>query len=405
MKKTVLLLVGIIVSFFAVSDVFAAENNKITLYLFYGDGCPHCAYEKEFLSEIKDEYDNLEIVQYEVWYDEDNQELLKKVKEELNIDKNGVPVTIIGETVFMGYSDSMQKKFKRAIKFYMENEYEDVVYQIKNGTYVKNLDNVDEFLESEKKSDDETTVDVPIVGDVNLKNVSITTAAFILGLIDGFNPCAMWVLLFLISMLLGMKDKKRMWIIGLTFLFTSAFVYMLIMLSWLNVVVNVSTSILMRNIIALVAIVGGVINLYNFFKHQDSGCSVVDEKKRKKVFSRIKKFTKEKSLLLALGGTVLLALSVNVIELACSAGLPLVYTQLLAINNITGVGAFLYVLLYMVFFLFDDFCVFFVAMHTMEVTGISTKYSKYSHLIGGILMIIIGCLLIFRPEWLMFQFN
>lgn len=404
MKKIVFFLVGIIISFFAVSDVFAAEN-KVTLYLFYGDGCPHCAHEKEFLNDIKDDYNNLEIVQYEVWYDEDNQDFLEKVKEELEIDKNGVPVTIIGETVIMGYSDSMQGKIKRAIKFYTENEYKDVVSQIKNGTYVKELDDVDEFLESEKKSDDETTVDVPIVGDINLKGVSITTAAFILGLIDGFNPCAMWVLLFLISMLLGMKNKKRMWIIGLTFLFTSAFVYMMIMLSWLNVVVGVSTSILMRNIIALVAIVGGGINLYNFFKHQDSGCSVVDEKKRKKVFSRIKKFTKEKSLLLALGGTILLALSVNVIELACSAGLPLVYTQLLAINNITGVSAFLYVLLYMVFFLFDDFCVFFVAMHTMEVTGISTKYSKYSHLIGGMLMIIIGILLIFRPEWLMFQFS
>ena len=116
-------------------------------------------------------------------------------------------------------------------------------------------------------------------------------------------------------------------------------------------------------------------------------------------------YTKEKSLLLALGGTILLALSVNVIELACSAGLPLVYTQLLAINNITGISAFLYVLLYMVFFLFDDFCVFFVAMCTMEVTGISTKYSKYPHLVGGILMLGIGVLLIFKPEWLMFQFN
>ena len=405
MKKLALFFISVIISFFVMSDVFAAENDKITLYLFYGDGCPHCAHEKEFLKDLKDEYDNLEIVQYEVWYDTSNQELLKEVKEKLEIDKNGVPVTIIGETVIMGYSDSTQGKITRAINFYRENEYEDVVNQIKKGTYVKNLDDVDEFLESEKESDEETTVDVPIVGTLNLKNVSITTAALILGLIDGFNPCAMWVLLFLISMLIGMKDKKRMWIMGLTFLFTSAFVYMLIMLSWLNVVINVSTSILMRNIIAFVAIIGGGVNLYNFFKHQDSGCSVVDEKKRKKVFSRIKKFTKEKSLLLALAGTVLLAFSVNVIELACSAGLPLIYTQLLAINSVTGIRAFFYILLYMVFFLFDDFCVFFIAMRTMEVTGISTKYSKYSHLIGGILMVFIGFLLIFKPEWLMFQFK
>ena len=118
-----------------------------------------------------------------------------------------------------------------------------------------------------------------------------------------------------------------------------------------------------------------------------------------------KKFTKEKSLVLALIGTIALAFSVNIIELACSAGLPMVYTQLLAINDIKGLSAFLYVLLYIVFFLLDDMIIFIAAMKTMEVTGMSTKYSKYSHLIGGILMVVIGLLLIFKPEWLMFQFN
>ena len=214
----------------------------------------------------------------------------------------------------------------------------------------------------------------------------------------------MWVLLFLISMLIGMKNKKRMWIIGLTFLGSSALVYMLIMLSWLNIVVSISTTIWVRNLIALIAIGGGIVNLVNFFKQKDSGCSVVDAKKRKSVFARIKKFTSEKSLLLALIGAVALAFSVNIIELACSAGLPMIYTQLLAINNVTGFSSFLYVLLYIVFFLMDDLVVFFIAMKTMEVTGFSTKYSKYSHLVGGILMVAIGVLLIVKPEWLMFQF-
>ena len=82
----------------------------------------------------------------------------------------------------------------------------------------------------------------------------------------------------------------------------------------------------------------------------------------------------------------------------------MIYTQLLAINNVTGFSSFLYVLLYIVFFLMDDLVVFFIAMKTMEVTGFSTKYSKYSHLVGGILMVAIGVLLIVKPEWLMFQF-
>ncbi|MBQ2909792.1 MAG: hypothetical protein IJE53_03220 [Bacilli bacterium] len=404
MKKILKYFLVFIALFSFVLPVNAKENDKITLYLFYGDGCPHCAEEKLFLDEIKGSYDNFEIVMYEVWKDKDNQVFLNKVKSELGIERSGVPVTIIGDTYMVGWSEALEGRVTRAIRFYKNNEYTDVVEQIKNGTYVKPVEEESSFEKEEEKSDEDATIDVPLIGKVNLKNVSLTTAGVVLGLIDGFNPCAMWVLLFLISMLLGMKDKKRMWTIGLTFLGSSALVYMLIMLSWLNIVVSIATSIWVRNAIAVVAIIGGIINLVNYFKHQDSGCSVVDEKKRKSVFSRIKKFTQEKSLILALIGAVALAFSVNIIELACSAGLPLVYTQLLAINNITGFGAFFYVLLYIIFFLLDDLVIFFIAMKTMEVTGFSTKYNKYSHLVGGLLMVAIGLLLIFKPEWLMFQF-
>ena len=214
----------------------------------------------------------------------------------------------------------------------------------------------------------------------------------------------MWVLLFLISMLLGMKDRKRMLILGLTFLLSSALVYMAIMLSWFNIVVNVMASVIFRNIISVIAIVGAIINLRAFFKSNDSGCEVVDDKKRKKVISKIKDFTKEKSLFIALGGVIFLAISVNVIELACSAGLPLVFTQLLAINNVSSFESFIYTLIYIFFFLIDDIIIFLIAMSTTKVHSISTKYNKYSHLIGGILMLIIGILLLVKPEWLMFNF-
>ena len=404
MRRLFKFLVVLILSFCFILPVNAKEDDKITLYLFYGDGCPHCAEEKLFLDEIEDKYENFEIVKYEVWKDKDNQQFLDKVKVELGIERSGVPVTIIGDTYMVGWSEALESRVTRAIRFYKQNDYVDVIEQIENGTYERPAVEENEFEKEEEKSDEDATVDVPLIGKVNLKNVSLTTAGVILGLIDGFNPCAMWVLLFLISMLIGIKNKKRMWIIGITFLGSSALVYMLIMLSWLNIVVSVATSIWLRNIIAVVAIIGGVVNLVNYFRHQDSGCSVVDEKKRKSVFARIKKFTQEKSLILALIGVIALAFSVNIIELACSAGLPLVYTQLLAINNISGVGSFFYVLLYIFFFLLDDLIIFFIAMKTMEVTGFSTKYSKYSHLLGGLLMIAIGVLLIVKPEWLMFQF-
>ena len=113
----------------------------------------------------------------------------------------------------------------------------------------------------------------------------------------------------------------------------------------------------------------------------------------------------EKSFFLSLVGVMGLAISVNLVELACSAGLPIVFSELLALNNVSNFMKFMYTLIYIFFFLIDDLIVFFIAMFTMKVSGISTKYNKYSHVLGGIIMLVVGILLIFKPEWLMFQFK
>lgn len=407
MKKIAKLIFIIISIIFISTNVNAKETDNLTLYVFKGDGCPHCKAEMDYLDTIKDKYTNLEIKEYEVWYDDDNASLLTKVESYFNIKRSGVPTTIIGNTVIQGYQNesSTGKKIERAINFYEENDYKDIVKEIKDGTATKNTKKPDKFQEEETKLDKETSVKAPIVGNVNLKDVSLLTSAVILGLIDGFNPCAMWILLFLISALIGMKDRKRMWTLGLTFLITSGLVYMLIMLSWISIAVKITTVVWIRNIIAIIALIGAILNLKSFIKSKNSGCEIVDSKKRKNIFSKIKKFTSEKSFILAFLGIIGLAISVNLVELACSAGLPLIFTELLAINNVSGFIKFIYIGIYIIFFLIDDIIVFTISMYTMKATGISTKYGKYSHLIGGLIMLLIGLLLIIKPEWLMFQFN
>ncbi len=387
----------------SVENVFAKE--QVNLYFFHGDGCPHCAEEEKFLAKIEKKYSYVKIIRYEVWKNKSNALLMDRVGNRYDVATSSVPLTVISGTAISGYSESIGIRIERAIKYYKDNPKENVNYvsQIKNGTFDED-EIKDSFSEADKKTDESTKIKLPLLGKINLKDFSLPTAATLIGLVDGFNPCAMWVLLFLISMLLGMKDRKRMLILGLTFLLSSALVYMAIMLSWFNIVVNVMASVIFRNIISVIAIVGAIINLRAFFKSNDSGCEVVDDKKRKKVISKIKDFTKEKSLFIALGGVIFLAISVNVIELACSAGLPLVFTQLLAINNVSSFESFIYTLIYIFFFLIDDIIIFLIAMSTTKVHAISTKYNKYSHLIGGILMLIIGILLLVKPEWLMFNF-
>ena len=139
--------------------------------------------------------------------------------------------------------------------------------KIIDGSFVKIENKDDKFTEEEKRTDESMSVDVPFFGSVNLKKFSLVSAAALIGFIDGFNPCAMWVLLFLISVLIGMKNRRRMWTLGLSFLITSALVYMLIMLSWISIAVKITTVVLIRNIIAVVALIGGFINLWSYFKN------------------------------------------------------------------------------------------------------------------------------------------
>ena len=368
-----------------VADIVGnTDNEKVTVYLFHQNGCPHCAAEIEFLDSIKSKYD-INILKYEVSENETNAGYMNQAKAKFMQDNDYVPFTVIGKKYFTGYSSYSAPDIEKAIKIYLGIESEQT--------------NPDDNPEEENN-----TKTLPLIGEVNMKKVSIPLVAVVLGLVDGFNPCAMWILLFLISMLFHMKSRKRMWLLGLTFLFTSAFVYFLAMLG-INSLFRVFNVKYIKILISIVALIGGIINIRSYITTKDTGCNVVDDKKRKKYFEKIKKFTTEKSIFLALIGVIALAASVNLVELACSAGFPAIFIELLDLNNVSGATSVLYILLYILFFLIDDIVIFVIAMVTLEATGISTKYNRLSHLIGGILMILIGLLLILKPEWLMFNFK
>ncbi len=399
MKKILLWLILTITLLFPM----AINAEEINLYLFHSQDCTHCQSERKWLESIKDKYDNLNIYEYEITRNSDNSALLDKVKERLSSTSNYVPYTVIGEQHWIGWNEDNKAKITEAIENY-DFSKRDIVNEVINNIDGEKIGNTDDSIEN---NDDKTEFTVPVLGKIDAKKVSLPIMAMVIGFVDGFNPCAMWVLIFLISMLLGMKDKKKMWILGLIFLISSGLVYLLFMLAWLNIAVSLSSIRWIQLIISAVALIGAFVNLRSYFKSiikKDEGCEVVDNKKRKKLMERIKKYTSEKSFLLAMLGVMALAFSVNLIELACSAGLPLIFTQVLALNNLNVLQYGIYIFIYLLFFLIDDIVVFVIAMKTFELTGISTKYTKYSHLIGGLIMLIIGLLMIFKPSWLMFNF-
>lgn len=399
MKK----IIYVIICFIAMlpSVIFASEK-ELNIYLFYGDGCPHCAAEEKFLNEYLKKEKNVKLHKYEIWYDKDNAKKYSEVNKILNDNSNSIPYLVIGNNTISGYTEDItDDEIKNTISFYKNKKFKDNV-----GIYLGVVNEDSSSSDDIKYNSDK--LNIPILGNVDAKKVSISLSAIVIGLVDGFNPCAMWILIFLISMLLGMKNKKRMWALGITFLVSSALVYFLFLISWLNLAVFLNKIIYIRMVISSVAIIFGAYQIVKFtssiFNKKDDGCEVVDSKNRKKIIKSINKIVKEKSFILALLGIVLLAVSVNIIELLCSLGLPVMFSEILAINDISKTGQILYSLLYVFFFLIDDIIVFVIAMKTLEIKAISNKVGKYSHLIGGIIMIVIGLLMITKPEWLMFNF-
>ena len=402
-----------------------ADEKVINIHLFYGNGCPHCAAEEEFLIDYLKDRTDVKLYKYEIWYDSHNQELLSKVQKEMGTtNKNGVPFTVIGKKTIVGYADGVtDEQIKDAINYYLNNDYRDYAGEITGK--VKKTEVKEDTIKDESKTEDkkenkiekaddtkdsdqtDENVTVPVLGKINAKKVSLPILAVVLGFVDGFNPCAMWILIFLITMLFNMKDRKKMWILGLTFILTSGIVYLMFMLAWLNLATFISKIAFIRLLIAVIALVVGLINVYKYIdslKKKDEGCDVVDKKDRKKIMEKIISITHEKKFIIALLGIMVLAASVNIIELMCSIGIPLLFTQILAMNNLSTFSYMIYMFIYIFFFLIDDIVIFVISMVTLKVTGLSTKYTKYSHLIGGIIMLIIGLLLIIKPELLMFNF-
>ncbi len=369
----------------SVADILGVpkEKGKINLYYFYGNECTVCEDSKLMIEDLKQTYSNyLNISTYEVWHNENNNKLLETSATPLGYTKtDGVPIILINDKKFVGYADFQKTQIEYIITSFINNY---------NNTLSPSLN---------------TTYNLPILGNVDVKDISIPLLAAILGFIDGFNPCAMWILLLLISLFLGMKDRKKSLILGITFLFISGLVYFLSMFG-INFVLDIFNYVWLKSIVAVFIFIAGLVNFIKYFKTRkaDIGCTVVDDKKRKNVISKSNKIVNGKNFFISLIGIIVLAISVNSLELLCSLGFPVVFAEILSLNNITGIVKISYILLYVLFYMLDDVAVFTVSMITLKSTGITNKYNKLCTLTSSIIMIFIAILLLLKPSLLMLNF-
>ena len=401
-KKLLKIIFPVLILFILIQPILAdniTNNDNIKLYFFYGDGCPHCAKEEKFLQNLKTQIPQIELHNFEIYHNQDNADFLVMVGQELNLDVRGVPLLIVGDKTFIGfYNEKITGTQIRAeIENYLIHGCADVVAEIINNHQKKNGEAKKEICEQAELPD---KIAIPMFGEVDIKNLSLPALTILIAAIDGFNPCAMWILLFLISLLLGMENKKRMWTLGLAFVMASGLVYFLFLSAWLNLFLFLGFVLWVRIAIGLVALASGGYHIRDYWLNRN-GCKVTGSEKRKMIFEKLRQIANAKKFWLALLGIILLAFAVNLVELICSAGLPAIYTQVLALSDLAKWQYYGYLILYIFIFMLDDLLVFFIAMTTLQMKAISSRYTRYSGLIGGIILLIIGILLIFKYEWLM----
>lgn len=410
-KLTTFLLISFLfLSVFVAHAVFAQE--EVTPIHFFGrDDCGFCTKQKEFHETLLQEGIPVEVIYYNVTEDDAAARLFKEVLEKHDL-PHVTPTTVIGERVMQGYDSprAAGERIRTAIAtaetgnvFTIEEHLE----RAPKATDVVNLGGCDEEGGAcgIVAPPGQFIFDLPVVGVVDLEQYSLFALSSLLGFIDGFNPCAMWVLVTFLLILSQVGDRKKMIYVAGLFILAEAVMYNLILNVWYQTWDFVGLDAIVTPLVGFVALGGGAFFLWRYHKNRgkDLTCDISDIEEQSKTQKRITKLVSQPLTWATALGIIAIAFSVNVIEFACSIGIPQAFTKILELNQLSFFGHQFYILVYTVFYMIDDLIVFGLAIWGFsKLHAMGHKYSQLSLLIGGLLMLFLGAILVLNPSLLVF---
>ena len=375
-----LVILGIVIGFTGQRASIAAEDYR--MYFFYLPGCSHCEAQAVFNVKLESEFPSINITAVD-GSTPSGQALLSQMLDELDVEEQpGFPVTII--TV---YED------QALISSWVSGGW---VSEDTSGEALENA--VQQCLTGNcppaTGTTPEKTITLPLIGTITLSDFSLPTLAVVLGLVDGFNPCAMWVLVYLISVVAMLRDKRRIWLIVGSFVLASGILYYLFMTAWLNAFLAIGFSRAVTTVVGLVALGGGTLQVREVVTTKGAiVCEVTDEDSRKKTMSRVQQIVSSPLTWGILVAIIGLAFTVNAVEFVCSAAIPAVFTQVLSLASLSTFQYYSYILLYVFFFMLDDLVIFATAAFALTSRA-GDRYAKYSRPVGASILIVLGFLLL-----------
>ncbi len=247
---------------------------------------------------------------------------------------------------------------------------------------------------------DDDTIDLPLFGRVSVSGIGMPLFTIAVGLIDGFNPCAMWVLLFLLSLLVNLHSRRRMLIIAGIFVLISGIAYFTFMAAWLHVYLLIGYLRSVQVILGMLGLLVGSIHIKDFFALHKGISLSIPESARPGLYDRMRRVVTAETMWAALVGVVVLAVLVNMVELLCTSGLPALYTNILTLQNYSAGVNYAYLALYNLAYMFDDGLMVLIAVVTLDRHKLQERQGRWLKLISGVVIAILGLIMIFRPDWL-----
>lgn len=409
MKKFGLFFASALFAFSAFIHPVFAQESTVTIYFFGRNDCAHCAEEKAFLKEYEDTVEGVTHTYYNVTEDASAKALFNTV-----IEKHGLshitPLTVVGDSVLQGF-DTKETTGAQIIDAVSRARMSDI--RTLEDHIARAPKQSESFVGSGCDSEgtectstvnpNKFQFNLPVVGVVDFKTFSLFSISAILGTIDGFNPCAMWVLITFLVLLTQVGDRKKMMFVAGVFILAEAIMYNLILNVWFTTWDFVGLDAVVTPLVGFLAFGGGIFFLYRYHKNRYKPliCDITDLESQGNTIEKIKKIIAQPTTIFTVLAIIAIAFSVNIIEFACSIGIPQAYTKILEMNDLNFLSRQFYLMVYTLGYMIDDFVVFGLAVwgfSRLESHG--HKYAQRSLLVGGILMLILGVLLISNPSLL-----
>lgn len=357
---------------------------EVVVNLFYGDTCAFCHQERIYLDSLERQFgDNIIVREYEVWNNKENNDLMMDVKDNFDDKGDGVPYTVIGNKTYTGISEEIKDSIRTDILDGIKYPKLDAVEYIKSGKEVP----------TNLLIDGDRMLSLPVMGEVNLDKDSSTILSFVMGVLDAFNPCSIWIFVVLTGLLLAIYDKKKRTKLGLTFVTVASLVYFIFMLTNVNMVISEVPLMVLRLGVSIALIVVGALFIDSFIKF---------EKKDKSYLGKLQALTDKREMPIFIVIMAALSMVVSTVQIAGSGGMPVLFEIAMDVNEISGFTYGLRIFNYILSFFLVNLAMLFIITKLIDRLVMNTTLRAYSRLIGGILILLAVAFLIFFPEVLRF---